>query len=55
MKRVLTSDGVLVLLTTLPEFLPEKPSQSFEVSVYGQNPQVMLFSDHTLERPLIAT
>ncbi|MBZ0294624.1 MAG: methyltransferase domain-containing protein [Anaerolineae bacterium] len=43
MQRVVVSGGVLVLLTTLPELIPAAPEQSFEISVYGQNPQVMIF------------
>lgn len=43
MQRVIMPDGVLVLLTTLPELLPDSPAQSFEISLYGQNPQVMIF------------
>lgn len=43
MRRVLVPGGRLVLLTTLPEFIPDIPSQAFEISVYGQNPQVLIF------------
>ena len=43
MKRVLMPGGVLVLLTTLPELVPERPSESFEISVYGQNPHVLRY------------
>jgi tRNA (guanine6-N2)-methyltransferase len=43
LRRVLTPGGVLVLLTTLPELLPDSPAQALEVSVHGQNPQLMVF------------
>lgn len=35
--------GRIILLTTAPDLISETPARAFEISVFGQNPAVMIF------------
>lgn len=43
MKRVLKPNGIIVLLTTLPDLTPENPTRSFEISLHGQKPRISIY------------
>jgi 23S rRNA G2445 N2-methylase RlmL len=43
MRRVLSPGGALVLLTPYADLIPDPATDSFEISVYGQNPRVLVF------------
>ncbi|MFN8529101.1 MAG: methyltransferase domain-containing protein [Anaerolineae bacterium] len=42
MRRAVRPGGVMVLLTPLADLLPP-PAESFEISVFGQNPRVLMY------------
>jgi 23S rRNA G2445 N2-methylase RlmL len=44
MQRITRSGGKIVLLTTFPELLGAKPDKSLEISLFGQNPQIVRFT-----------
>ena len=44
MKRIVISDGKIVLLTTFPALLADKPEREIEISLFGQNPKIVVFS-----------
>ena len=43
MQRIVVPDGKIVLLTTFPELIGQQPSNMFEISLFGQNPKIMIF------------
>jgi hypothetical protein len=43
MRRVLTPDGTLVILTGVPALLLQSPRESLEISLFGQNPTISIF------------
>lgn len=43
MQRVVKVGGEIILLTTLPEFIPATPTQQIEISLHGQRPLILRF------------
>jgi tRNA (guanine10-N2)-dimethyltransferase len=43
MRRITRPGGKIVILSSQPELLPEAPAQTQEISLFGQNPRILLF------------
>lgn len=43
MRRVIAPGGVIVLLTSTPELLPDQPQIQIEISLFGETPKISLF------------
>ncbi len=44
MQRVIKPAGKIVLLTTFPDLLDATPDEAHEISLFGQTPQILIFS-----------
>ena len=44
MRRIVAPSGKIVLLTTFPELLGAVPDNALEISLFGQNPQIVTFN-----------
>lgn len=43
MRRVVKKGGKIVLLTTLPDLIPDDPVDKYEISLYGQQPMIVVY------------
>lgn len=43
MRRVVRTGGKIVFLTTFPDLIPDDPVDKYEISLYGQQPVMLMY------------